>query len=81
MVADALVLATKWVECRSFDRRVIRNAMRDTLVIHGHSALDGALLFTLEFAYAGIDRMSTASAHVNDFLDLPGTVEAHTVAD
>ena len=80
MVADALLLATEWDEYRSFDWRVIGIAMRRSLVNDGQTGLDGALLFTLGFAYVDIGRMSAAFGHVNDFLDLPGTVEAHTVA-
>jgi hypothetical protein len=79
MVADALVLATEWGG--SFDWRVIRNMRHGTLVIGGLPALDGALVFTIGFAYVDIGRISALFAHGNNFLDLPGTVEAHTVAN
>jgi hypothetical protein len=81
MVANALVIATQWGEYRLFDWWVIRNAMPGSLVMDRHNALHGAVLFTLGFAYVNIGRISAVFAQVNDFLDLPNTVEAHTAAD
>jgi hypothetical protein len=81
MVANARVLTTQWGEHRLFDWWVIRNAVPGTLMMDGHNALHGALLFTPGYAYVNIGRMSAAFAHGSDILDLPGTVEAHTVSD
>ena len=81
MVASALVLTTQWGEHRLFDWWVIQNAMPGSPVMDRHNALHGALLFTLGFAYVHIGRMSAAFGQVNNFLDRPGTVEAHAAAD
>jgi hypothetical protein len=82
MIAGALLLATAWGEHQSLDWAAIRNTMCGTPVMDGRKALHGTLLSSLGFAYVGIGRASTASAHVNDyFLDLAGPVEMHAVAD
>jgi hypothetical protein len=82
MVANALAPARERGDCRSFDWWVIRNAMGGTLQVRdGHSGLDGTHLFTLGFANMNIVRFLATFDHVNDVLDLPGSVEAHTVAD
>ena len=81
LVTDALLLGTERDDYQSFDWRVIRATVCGILAIDGHPALGGVLLFTLRATYVGIGRMSAAFAHLNDFLDLPGTAEGPAVAD
>jgi len=81
MIADAL-LSIAWRERQSLDSAEMRNTMRSTPVMDGREPLNGVLPSSLGFAYVGIGRTTTASAHVNGyFLDLAGTVEMHAVTD
>jgi UDPglucose 6-dehydrogenase len=80
--ADALLLATEWLEYRSLDWQAIRSAMRGTLVVDGRNALDGALLSSLGFDYVGIGRTLSDSVHMNGYvLDHAHAVGALAGAD
>jgi UDPglucose 6-dehydrogenase len=79
--AHALLVATEWREYRSLDWRAIRDLMRGTLVIDGRNVLDGALLSSLGFAYAGVGRPPAAAAHLNGYYLVDAACGASAFAD
>ncbi len=54
--ADALVIMTDWSEFRTLDLRMLRNAMRGTVLIDTRNLLDATRAAAAGFAYYGLGR-------------------------
>ncbi len=54
--ADALVLATEWNEFRHLDFELIRESMRQPVIMDGRNLWDPQRLHAIGFTYFGVGR-------------------------